>query len=255
MIRLIASDIDGTLLQGGERALSEELFGLIRQLHDKGIRFIPASGRQYLNLRSLFAPVADELIYLCENGALVMEQDRLLSKTALERDAGLELIRQIEGFGPLEALVSGERTCYVSTRRPDYVEHIRYFVGNHTTALENLSEIAEPFLKISAWCPDGVTPEIERFFESRWADRFSIAVAGECWLDFTLANKGTGLRAVAERLGVAPGEIAAFGDNFNDLPMMRFAGVSYAMEGAAPGVKAQATHTCRRVEEVLKSFL
>lgn len=255
MIRLIASDIDGTLLQNGARALSEELFDLIRKLHRSGILFVPASGRQYLNLRSLFAPVAEELIYLCENGALVMEKDRALSKTALERDAGLELIRQIQEYQPLEVLVSGERTCYVSPRRPDYVDHIRYFVGNRTTAVEDFSAIDEPFLKISAWCPDGVTPKIERFFETRWADQVSVAVAGECWLDFTLANKGTGLQAISERLGIPPAQIAVFGDNFNDLPMMRFAGVSYAMEGASPGVKAQADHTCRRVEEVLKDFV
>ena len=58
MIRLIASDIDGTLLQNNARTLSEELFDLIRKLHRSGILFVPASGRQYLNLRSLFAPVA-----------------------------------------------------------------------------------------------------------------------------------------------------------------------------------------------------
>lgn len=59
MVRLIASDIDGTLLPYGAAALDPALFGLIRRLRDRGVLFCPASGRQYHSLRRLFAPVAD----------------------------------------------------------------------------------------------------------------------------------------------------------------------------------------------------
>ena len=71
-IKLIACDLDGTLLHPGEREPRSEAFELIDELHRRGIVFMPASGRQYASLRYLFAPVADELAYVCENGALVM---------------------------------------------------------------------------------------------------------------------------------------------------------------------------------------
>ena len=71
MIRLVASDIDGTLLRNGAKTIDPVLFDQIRRLRERGIRFCPASGRQYSSLRRLFAPVADELSYLCENGAVV----------------------------------------------------------------------------------------------------------------------------------------------------------------------------------------
>ena len=58
-IRLICSDIDGTLLQYGRKELEGEIFEQIRELHRRGILFCPASGRQYTSLRKLFAPVAD----------------------------------------------------------------------------------------------------------------------------------------------------------------------------------------------------
>lgn len=58
-IRLICSDIDGTLLQYGKKELEGEIFEQIRALHQRGIWFCPASGRQYTSLRKLFAPVAD----------------------------------------------------------------------------------------------------------------------------------------------------------------------------------------------------
>ena len=70
MIRLVTCDIDGTLLHGTETAIDAETLGEIRRLREKGVLFCPASGRQYHSLRRLFAPAADELTYLCENGAL-----------------------------------------------------------------------------------------------------------------------------------------------------------------------------------------
>ena len=67
-IKLICSDIDGTLLQYGKKELEDEIFEQIRELHRRGILFCPASGRQYTSLRKLFAPVADCCVFLCENG-------------------------------------------------------------------------------------------------------------------------------------------------------------------------------------------
>lgn len=59
MIKMVCSDLDGTLLQYGKKLIEGEIFDEIRALHDRGILFCPASGRQYTSLRKLFAPVAD----------------------------------------------------------------------------------------------------------------------------------------------------------------------------------------------------
>ena len=70
MIKLIATDLDGTLLDG-ERKLPAEIFPLIERLYSAGILFAPASGRQYASLQELFRPVEDKVVFVCENGALV----------------------------------------------------------------------------------------------------------------------------------------------------------------------------------------
>lgn len=56
MIRLIACDIDGTLLHGAQTQIAPEVFRQIRRLSAQGVIFCPASGRQYHSLRNLFAP-------------------------------------------------------------------------------------------------------------------------------------------------------------------------------------------------------
>ena len=78
-IKLICSDIDGTLLQYGKKELEDEIFEQIRELHRRGILFCPASGRQYTSLRKLFAPVADCCVFLCENGGVIYKDEQCLS--------------------------------------------------------------------------------------------------------------------------------------------------------------------------------
>ena len=94
MIRLIACDIDGTLLPEGSTELEPAVYTQIRRLSERGIFFCPASGRQYSSLRRLFAPVADQLFYLCENGAVVYGPGHpgpVLCKTSMPRARALEL--------------------------------------------------------------------------------------------------------------------------------------------------------------------
>ena len=68
------------------------------------------------------------------------------------------------------------------------------------------------------------------------------------------ANKGTGLRQLCKALDVKPEEVMAFGDNFNDLPMLEAAGCPYIMDNAAPELRAKFPNHCRRVEDVLRTL-
>ena len=100
MIKLIVSDIDGTLLPYGQTELRPSLFSIIGELRERGVIFCPASGRQFHSLRGLFAPVQDELTYLCENGAILYgagrEEDApVLGKTCMPREASLALAEDI----------------------------------------------------------------------------------------------------------------------------------------------------------------
>ena len=75
MIKLVASDLDGTLLMKGAQSLPEDIFPLIRQLKDLGILFIAASGRQYANMKKMFAPVADDMPFICKTGGRPFYQE------------------------------------------------------------------------------------------------------------------------------------------------------------------------------------
>ena len=96
MIRLVTCDIDGTLLHGEETEVAPAALRQIVRLREKGILFCPASGRQYASLRRLFAPVQNEIAYICENGAVVFGPGNpgpVWGKVPMDRQAALRLCR------------------------------------------------------------------------------------------------------------------------------------------------------------------
>ena len=254
MIKLIASDIDGTLLQNGQTAISQEFFDQARRLMGEGIVFCAASGRQYTSLRNLFAPVAEGMYFLCENGAVVYGPGkRLLSKTVIHRELSLALCRDILAIPDCEVLISGTNMSYLCPKTQDYIDHIRYFVGNNTTVLPSPEDMPEDFVKISAYYRPGATV-IEPLLAPKWKDTFQVAVAGECWLDFTLADKATGIRALCTALNIDPKDTMAFGDNYNDIPMLDAVGHPYLMSSAAQPLRQRYGTQCARPEDVLEKL-
>lgn len=255
MIRLIASDIDGTLLPYGEQAIPPEVFEEIHRLGRQGILFCPASGRQYTSMRRLFAPVADRVPFVCENGAVVYgagSPGPVLGKTVMERDAAIALCRDIVAHPGLEVLISGADTSYLCPKGGEILP-LMEGKGNNIVLLDRPEEVPEDIVKLAAYCPRG-TDEAKAALLPRWGEVFHAAVAGVEWLDFTLADKGTGLAQLCAALGVGLDEVMAFGDNYNDVPMLSIVGRPWLMEGAAPELHSRFPHRCRRVAEVLRTL-
>ncbi len=254
MIRLITCDLDGTLLPKGQWAPSEEIFSIIAALRERGIAFAAASGRQYHSLRTLFAPVADDILYIAENGSVVFAGDRLLSQTVLDPAKARALTAQILALPETEVMISGAKHCYLLPKSEAYVHHIRHVLRFSAKIVSSFDEIDEPVIKISACRLEHSEWLYEQLHEA-WEADFQIAVAGREWLDFTLADKGTGLDALCEHLDISRDEVMSFGDNYNDLPLLVKAGHPFIMDNACDELKAQFPNHCVRVETTLQKFL
>lgn len=260
MVKLIACDIDGTLIPYGQSGLPQEIFPLIQALGEKGVLFCPASGRQYHSLRRLFAPVAHSAYFLCENGAAIFgpseteETAPLLSKTAFPRTEALALCRDIIACPGGDVFISGQNTTYVCGCDQGLIRHNREVLGNNLQEVEDPDQIGEDMVKISAYCVDGVDP-VAQALAPRWERVFHMAEAGPRWLDFTLADKGTGILALCEVLGIHPADVAAFGDNWNDLAMLQAVGHPYLMSRADSKLKELIPTHCDSVAETLRDML
>lgn len=254
-IKMICSDIDGTLLQYGRQKLEGEIFDQIRALHDRGILFCPASGRQYTSLRLLFEPVADCCVFLCENGGVLFKDEQCIAENPMPRALAEEIAHDMwqNSDGRGEVMLSGQNCAYLMERGLGMLDRIK-FIGNRYQIIHDPAEVPEEIVKTSVYLHEGV----EKYC------RPALCRAGSRptlpWLDLsgstlTTANKGIGVQSLCRVLGIAPDEVMAFGDNFNDVSMLDIVGTPYIMDSAAPALRARYPLHTPRPEDVLRDFL
>ena len=253
-IKMICSDIDGTLLQYGRQKLEGEIFDQIRALHDRGILFCPASGRQYTSLRLLFEPVADCCVFLCENGGVLFKDEQCIAENPMPRALAEEIARDMwqNSDGQGEVMLSGQNCAYLMERGLGMLDRIK-FIGNRYQIIHDPAEVPEEIVKTSVYLHEGVEKYVDSFVP-RW-QQANAAVAGPFWIDTTTANKGIGVQSLCRVLGIAPDEVMAFGDNFNDVSMLDIVDTPYIMDSAAPALRARYPLHTPRPEDVLRDFL
>ena len=176
MIRLIATDLDGTLLTP-EGTLPEGVFDLIRAFRRKGVRFAAASGRQYGNLRRLFLEEAEQMDFICENGAYVVANGKRTARW-FPADMAREIMNDILDAG-MELLVSAPETCYVlSSGTKAYTDDIVYRLRNTVTVIDDLETVCGGCIKISGFHPDGVA-HLAPALQEKWAEKLHCDIAGQ----------------------------------------------------------------------------
>lgn len=256
MIKLIASDLDGTILLNGAQSVDKSMIEAIDELVDRGHIFAPASGRQLVSLKRLFEPISDKLLYISENGALVKYKGDTLVKNALDRQLALDIIEDVISVPDCEVLVSGEHTAYIKPKSVEYLYRMTKVVNYATTIVENFKDIKEDILKVAVCDMSGIDNSKEHFFE-KWRGIAAPTVSGTLYMDFMdlRVSKGGAIKQIQEKLGIAPEECMAFGDNFNDIEMLDSVVHSYVMEAAVPDVKKHGRYTADNVEEVLRREL
>lgn len=253
-ITTIVSDFDGTILKKGALEPPAEFFRVIDDAMEAGYLFIAASGRQYFNMYNMLKRLKQEIVYICENGCLVMYKGQVLHKETIEKEMAMSLIEELQAQGGgSELIVSGERTCYVAPHNPGFGDVMEQKVKYHITRLKSFTEVPEEPLKISIYYPDGIPGEKEEYFKNKYGEQLQVVDAGNGFLDFNplTSGKGPALIKVAHKLGFNIQECMAFGDSENDMSMLKTAGISFAMENAKPHVKAVANFECDSVEDVV----
>lgn len=237
MIRLIASDLDGTLLTP-EGELPEGTFRTILKLHNKGILFCPASGRQLTALERMFAPVWDKIAVIAENGAIVACRGEVLRCETLPRAAVQRALRALKGLPEAHALLCTPHCAYYEDEAQPFVQYVQAsYVDN---ARRDLGEVAlrEDVCKIAVYDGSGPEQGCMRVLPQALPD-LRIILSGGNWLDISekRTDKGAALRFLRGCLGLTRGECAAFGDHMNDYEMLLECGHPFVTQNAYPALK------------------
>ncbi|MBQ4427032.1 MAG: HAD family phosphatase [Oscillospiraceae bacterium] len=256
--KLVFCDIDGTLIPYGYGGLPEETYSVVRALRERGIGFVLNSGRQYHSMRVLFSEMPDDIYYVGENGGVVYdrgpeEPTPILRYNEIDRDLALGIAHSIEAIDGSTCVANDIYTSYCLKSSTELISVLRDGLSNKLDLIDDWDEIRGPIASMAAYCPHNLG-EAESVLRPMWGDKIHMACAGPTWWDFNNANKGDGLIALCQALGVDPAETVAFGDNWNDVPMLEAAGTGYIMSTSFDELRALFPN-CDNVLEKLKEYL
>lgn len=239
MIKIIFSDMDGTLLTSDNK-LPDDFDEIISELKKRNVIFAPASGRQYFSLLKSFPKYENEFIFLSDNGTLAMHEGKEIFSLPMELDGVEELLKFSETLENVLRVYCGKKNAYILEEQniKKYTDELGIFFTRNE-AVKSWKDVDDVPIKVSFFDPTGksaenVYPKFEKF-----SDRFKVVLASDFWTDLTApgACKGLAVQNVQKILNIKPEECAAFGDYMNDYDMMKAVGYSFAMANAHPEVK------------------
>lgn len=233
MIKLVVSDLDGTLVPEGSGTLPQELVDTLNRLQESGIPFAVSSGRQYASLKRVFRPLAVEPYILALNGGCIYKGDRCLYQDPMPQEAALTIAREAARLPYCDVILETREECWVYRSRNKVAKELddRQY---HYREIERLEDVQGRVVKVACYLTEGLEAFAQEN-QQRWGGQCSVARSGERWVDFNVSNKGRGLEALCKLLGIDPADTVAFGDNLNDRPMLAVAGTGWV----APGGNAQ----------------
>ncbi len=253
MIKLILSDVDGTLLRRGEGAFDERVFEVIEGLHARGIRFAAASGRGYADLNRLFAPVRDKMAFVCSDGAMTISDGEVLEINSMDRTDVKALVNDITATDGCEFLLYGREKLYIHPKTSEYEKFIVGRYGDNIVYTDDVDNIDDDFLKLSVYSGNGVEA-CSNHFEKRWCTTFGLVYNANNWMEFVADGicKVSGVKALCGKYGIGMDEVMAFGDGGNDIRLLETVAYGYAMDYAPDAVKAAAGYETEDVMETIR---
>ena len=246
MIKLIASDMDGTLLTTQKR-LPKDFTQVVRALKEKGISFCIASGRQYASLRRELVDRVNDLIFIAENGALIMDHDKELFIEALDACDLPAIVRAAEGLDQVYPVICRSDCALVDKSASEaFVEEMRMYYMQ-TYVVDDLASACAEFhdvCKVAFYDAGDAATHLLPVLLERLGEHHAVILSGANWVDVMKpgVNKGRAMRMLQEIKGVSPDECMAFGDYLNDLEMLENVTESYAMENALEEIKCVSKH-------------
>ncbi|MBQ9991122.1 MAG: HAD family phosphatase, partial [Lachnospiraceae bacterium] len=225
-IKLVCSDVDGTLVEEGKGNLNPEYYREILRLKEKGIRFAVVSGRNYESARPLFEPVLDDVLFINDNGAVIRYQDRIMCSHTVEPHFVREIVRDMEKIPGCATYVSAMGGSFAWKGDLPFCELLRRDFQLEVKEVERMPEdIPEDagVMSFGLYHPVDALKAAGEEFIRKWNSHplFEVMAAGTMWLNVCQrgVHKGSALAEVMEKYGIVKDEVIAFGDNMNDYGM------------------------------------
>ncbi len=260
--RLIAADLDGTLLDDTYRVMPD-LLSHINQSRSNGVELVVATGRLYPAALPFIRDLNVCLPVIASNGAVVKDPltDETICQLPLPMDLAIQVLRFTNDY-PVQRFVCVRDNFY--TDAPEeasrkYSEALR-ITFTRRIPLETVIT-GDPTMIVIRGKEEEIsvlTGKLRRHF----GDKVYLANSKPFFIDINHpeASKGSALSNLCRRMGIDPGDVIAVGDGWNDLEMFKVAGMGIAVANAPDSLKEEADYVCdhpayKGVIEVIKRFI
>ncbi len=255
-VRLVATDEDGTFLDGGGESFDRKRFARVfARMREAGCHFVVATGNQNFQVRDIFSDVADEISYVTSNGGYVEAEGELLYVACAPRDA-VERVLAVHAEHPQIPLqMIGAHGSYVEPGISQELFDIMNQYSHRLAYADDLSAVDDDVIMFSSYAKAEDQLSSMSLFEEALDGEMDVVDSGVedgiAFFDIVQPgmSKAVGLRRLMDHWGIAPEEVVAFGDSGNDVAMLQLAGVGYAMGNAPDEIKASADRVCAPCRE------
>ena len=268
--KLIASDMDETLLND-QHEICQRNIDLIMKAKEKGVKFVPATGRGFMSIQrdlktlGLYDEIGEYVISF--NGGALTEnkENRLLAFEGLSFEKTKEIFEFGLNCDVCQHIYTKDK-LYVFNLSDSEAERIKNQKVECTILEENNIDFLkdEPIAKILYQNTDvPYLMSLEPKMKSIWEGECAVSYSSNRYMEFNKIgiDKGKGLKQLAEKLSIDIADTIAVGDNYNDMPMLKVAGLSVAAQNAVQDVKdacditTQADNNEGIIAEIIERFI
>ena len=242
MLKLVATDLDGTLLHS-DGTVSPRTRRVLAALEERGVGVVVVTGRPVRWMDHLWEHVGDHGLAVCSNGAIVYDvrEHRVRESRTIPVEVALEVARVLRAEVPGTVFALESTTGFA--REPDFVPRVPPADDVPVGPLEEILDAGTVKLlaRHEELEPEPFWVEVDQcighLVTTTWSSTGALVeISGPG------VTKASTLELLCEELGVTAEEVVAFGDMPNDLPMLAWAGMSFAMADAHPTVVDLADH-------------
>ncbi len=251
-IKMIVTDMDGTLLDEKGEFDRGRLKNILDELDKREMWFVVATGNEIHRMRLLFGDLLERVTLIAANGARIFDKNEILLGTCWSQDLVAQVLSYFEGRErDVHLVVTAENGAFVKmgTIFPMIEKVMTAEMAQEFYQKINFVEALRPddfpqVLKMSMVVNEQVAVQAIRQLNQDFADTLNAVTSGYGAIDILQKgiHKAWGLKQLMQKWKIQEQDIMAFGDSENDIEMLQLAGISYAMENADPRVKTVANH-------------
>ena len=242
MIKLITSDMDGTLLNDRGK-FAPDFFDVLKGLNKRNIKFVAASGRSCYALEEVFGNRKNEVSYISDNGGHIKCKDTEEIILPMNRDEVFSTVEICKNIEKLQLILCAKDKAYFLNPDKEYLDAITYYYTSYEI-IDDYKNLNEQILKVALFDVFGSAANSYPKIKDKLDKNLSAVVSSVNWIDIMNKdlNKGTAVKRLQKLYNIKEDETMAFGDFNNDIEMLKCARYSFAMDNANEQVKKNANY-------------